>query len=99
SSTSESEFGCGIEMAGVRAELGGRATNPSPPPVPASASSFERGIILFIALYASIKVVRIMAANEVGRIEGLAAAKLVDIQRSTNFGEDSNIGMKDDFLV
>ncbi|CAG8770446.1 11887_t:CDS:2, partial [Acaulospora morrowiae] len=29
----------------------------------------------------------------------VAAAKLVDVQRSINFGEDSNIGMKDDFLV
>ncbi|CAG8530412.1 1392_t:CDS:10 [Diversispora eburnea] len=97
----------------------------TPPPIPTSASSLERGVILIIALYASIKVVLIMAANEVGRIEGLgeklfhriwgtddksfygvlllptvAAAKLVDVQRSPNFNEgDFNIGMKDEFHV
>ncbi|RHZ45239.1 hypothetical protein Glove_682g64 [Diversispora epigaea] len=72
SSTSDSDIDYNADMTGTpRTEFGNRMSNMIPPPIPTSASSLERGVILIIALYASIKVVLIMAANEVGRIEGL----------------------------
>ncbi|CAG8576904.1 15571_t:CDS:10 [Funneliformis caledonium] len=72
SSTSESEVEYNVEaIGGARTELGYKLSNASPPSIPVAASTLERVIILATALYASLKLVSIMAANEVGRIEGL----------------------------
>ncbi|CAG8552799.1 4372_t:CDS:10 [Gigaspora margarita] len=148
SSTSEEEIDPGVEIPPQKNDFGNKKmTNFFPSPIPITASVFERGVIFSISLYASIRLVRILAANEVGRMESLdlillaiwtwcvysfdlpfsnkdeklshmiwgtdekcyrndvddgafygtlliptvAAAKLVDIHRSTNVQDDINI--------
>ncbi|CAI2175947.1 4100_t:CDS:10 [Funneliformis geosporum] len=95
SSTSESEVEYNVEaIGGARTEHGYKLSNASPPPIPVAASTLERVIILATALYASLKLVSIMAANEVGRIEGLvAAAKIIDGQRSSSSPNDDESSM------
>ena len=74
SSTSESEVEYNVEaIGGARAELGHNLSNAPSPPIPVAASTLERVIVLSTALYASLKLVSIMATNEVGRIEGLGS--------------------------
>ncbi|CAG8558088.1 25107_t:CDS:10, partial [Dentiscutata erythropus] len=147
SSTSEEEIDPSVEIPPQKMDFGNKKINFFPSPIPITASVFERGVIFAISLYASIRLVRIMAANEVGRMESLdlillaiwtwcvysfdlpfsnkdeklshmiwgtdekcyrndvddgafygtlliptvAAAKLVDIHRSTNVNDDINI--------
>ncbi|CAG8510776.1 9816_t:CDS:10, partial [Cetraspora pellucida] len=126
SSTSEEEIDYSVENPTQKTDFGNKMINFFPSPVPVTASVFERGIIFAISLYASMRLVKIMAANEVGRIESLdlillaiwtwcvysfdlpndvddgafygtllvptvAAAKLVDIHRSTSVHDDINI--------
>ncbi|GBB91361.1 hypothetical protein RclHR1_01860015 [Rhizophagus clarus] len=72
SNTSESEVEYNVEAIGIaRTELAYKLSNIPAPPIPAAASTLERVIISFTALYASIKLISLMAANEVGRTEGL----------------------------
>jgi len=74
SSTSESEVEYNVEtIGGARTELGYNLSNAPSPPTPVAASVLERVIILATALYTSLKLVSIMATNEVGRIEGLGS--------------------------
>jgi hypothetical protein len=78
SCTSESEVEYNVESVGsARIEPSYRFSNVSPPPTPFAASTLERVIILSTALYASLKLVSLMAANEVGRIEGLGSDLLL----------------------
>jgi hypothetical protein len=74
SNTSESEVEYNVEAIGVpRTELAHKLSNIPPPPIPAAASTLERVIISFTALCASCKLISLMAANEVGRTEGLGS--------------------------
>src|SRR5438034_587135 len=80
SSTSESEVEYNVEAIGVaRTELAYKLSNVPPPPIPVSASTLERVIISSTALYASLKLVSLLAANEVGRTEGLGSDLLLSI--------------------
>ncbi|CAG8756104.1 24501_t:CDS:2, partial [Racocetra persica] len=95
SSTSEEEIDYSFENSTQKTDFGNKMGNFFPSPIPVTASVFERGVIFAISLYASMRLVKIMAANEVGRIESLvptvAAAKLVDIHRSKSVHDDINI--------
>ncbi|CAG8737186.1 12914_t:CDS:2, partial [Cetraspora pellucida] len=71
SSTSEEEIDYSVENPTQKTDFGNKMINFFPSPVPVTASVFERGIIFAISLYASMRLVKIMAANEVGRIESL----------------------------
>ncbi|RGB31210.1 hypothetical protein C1646_709502 [Rhizophagus diaphanus] len=71
SNTSESEVEYNVEAIGVARTEAYKLSNIPPPPIPTAASTLERVIISFTALCASFKLVGLMAANEVGRTEGL----------------------------
>ena len=79
SCTSESEVEYNVEaIGGARTEPSYKIFNAPPPPIPVAASTLERVIILSTALYASLKLVSLMATNEVGRIEGLGSRFVVN---------------------
>ncbi|RIB11599.1 hypothetical protein C2G38_94956 [Gigaspora rosea] len=72
SSTSEEEIDPGVEILPQKNDFGNKKmSNFFPSPIPITASVFERGVIFAISLYASIRLVRILAANDVGRMESL----------------------------